>query len=116
MAARMAALGVRGLVVGGRVRDVGELRRLKVKGVKEEGEGGKDGAAAAGGGPFPVYARATSTVGTGAEAKPWAREVPVDVGGVVVSPVCVLSPIPSPCPSPPIPKVVLESKQGPGRV
>lgn len=35
-----------------------------------------------------VWAHGTSTVGSGAEAKPGARNVPVSIGGVTVSPVC----------------------------
>lgn len=64
MAARMKQLGVKGVVVNGRVRDLAELRGSKL----------------------PVWARFTSTVGTGAEAKPGVRNVPVSIGGVIVSP------------------------------
>ncbi|RMJ28153.1 DlpA domain protein [Aspergillus sp. HF37] len=64
MAVRMGYLGVKGAVVNGRVRDLGELRESKL----------------------PVWGLATSTVGSGAEAKPAARNVPVSVGGVTVSP------------------------------
>jgi regulator of RNase E activity RraA len=39
---------------------------------------------------FKVFARATSTVGTGAEAKAAQRNVPVDFGGVTVHPVSLL--------------------------
>ncbi|RAL17562.1 RraA-like protein [Aspergillus homomorphus CBS 101889] len=64
MAQRMKRLGVRGAVVNGRVRDLAEFADCEL----------------------PVWARGTSTVGSGAEAKAVARNVPVDVGGVVVSP------------------------------
>ncbi|KAK2805292.1 hypothetical protein FQN50_006192 [Emmonsiellopsis sp. PD_5] len=64
MATRMKVLGVKGVLVSGRVRDLAELRRTGLQ----------------------VWARATSTVGTGAEAKPAARNVPINVGGVTVSP------------------------------
>ncbi|KAL2005763.1 hypothetical protein VTN00DRAFT_10256 [Thermoascus crustaceus] len=64
MAARMKYLGVKGAVVNGRVRDLSELHGSKL----------------------PVFARGTSTVGTNAEAKPGARNVPVSFGGVTVSP------------------------------
>ncbi|CAI7631984.1 unnamed protein product [Penicillium glandicola] len=64
MATRMKALGIKATVVGGRVRD---LRELKATGL-------------------PIWARATSTVGTSAEAKAGARDVPISIGGVTVSP------------------------------
>ncbi|KAJ5545055.1 hypothetical protein N7535_006557 [Penicillium sp. DV-2018c] len=64
MATRMKALGIKATVVGGRVRD---LRELQATGL-------------------PIWAQATSTVGTNAEAKAGARDVPVSIGGVVVSP------------------------------
>ncbi|PYH45264.1 DlpA domain protein [Aspergillus saccharolyticus JOP 1030-1] len=64
MALRMKRLGVQAAVVNGRVRDLAEF-----------GECG-----------LPVWARGRSTVGSGAEAVAVARNVPVDVGGVVVYP------------------------------
>ncbi|KAL4891925.1 ribonuclease E inhibitor RraA/Dimethylmenaquinone methyltransferase [Aspergillus ambiguus] len=64
MAVRMKTLGVKGAVVNGRVRDLAELNECQL----------------------PVWARGTSTVGTGAEAKPGVRNVPVSLGGVTVSP------------------------------
>ncbi|KAF7592452.1 hypothetical protein BBP40_000233 [Aspergillus hancockii] len=64
MAVRMKYLGVRGALVNGRVRDLSEIRECQL----------------------PVWARATSTVGTAAEAKPALRNVPVSLGGVTVSP------------------------------
>lgn len=65
MALRMKTRGASAIVVGGRIRDLGEMRQLGI----------------------PVWAAATSTVGAGAEAKPWAVEVPIQLGGVTVSPV-----------------------------
>ncbi|CRL29687.1 Ribonuclease E inhibitor RraA/Dimethylmenaquinone methyltransferase [Penicillium camemberti] len=64
MATRMKALGIKATVVGGRVRD---LKELKATGL-------------------PIFARASSTVGTNAEAKAGARDVPISIGGVTVSP------------------------------
>ncbi|KAG2419566.1 hypothetical protein HFD88_004362 [Aspergillus terreus] len=64
MAVRMKTLGVQGAVVNGRVRDLAEINACQL----------------------PVWAHGTSTVGTGAEAKPGARNVPVSLGGVTVSP------------------------------
>lgn len=64
MAVRMKYLGVEGAVVNGRIRDLGEITGCEL----------------------PVWAHGTSTVGSGAEAKPGARNVPVDIGGVKVSP------------------------------
>ncbi|PGH08502.1 hypothetical protein AJ79_05992 [Helicocarpus griseus UAMH5409] len=64
MAARMKVLGVKAALVDGRVRDLVELRSTQLQ----------------------IWARATSTVGTGAESKPGARNVPVNIGGVTVSP------------------------------
>ncbi|RAH43266.1 RraA family protein [Aspergillus brunneoviolaceus CBS 621.78] len=64
MALRMKHLGVKGAVVNGRVRDLAEFMECGL----------------------PVWARGTSTVGSGAEAKAVARNVAVDVGGVVVEP------------------------------
>jgi len=61
----MKMRGALGAVVSGRIRDMQELRSLD---------------------DFGVWARGTSTVGTGAEAVPWSRDVDVSVGGVVVSP------------------------------
>ncbi|KAB8074129.1 ribonuclease E inhibitor RraA/Dimethylmenaquinone methyltransferase [Aspergillus leporis] len=64
MAARMKYLGVKGALVNGRVRDLSEIRECQL----------------------PVWARATSTVGTAAEAKPGLHNVPVSLGGVTVYP------------------------------
>lgn len=68
MAVRMKALGVKAALVSGRVRDLEEIRGVDL----------------------PVWALGKSTVGTAAEAKPGLRNVPVDVGGVVIEPVSLL--------------------------
>ncbi|KAJ5156651.1 hypothetical protein N7492_009454 [Penicillium capsulatum] len=64
MATRMKVLGIKAAVVNGRVRDLRELQATEL----------------------PVWARGTSTVGTGAEAKAGVRNVPVAIGGLEVSP------------------------------
>ncbi|KAJ5221578.1 uncharacterized protein N7469_010465 [Penicillium citrinum] len=65
MATRMKALGLKGAVIGGRIRD---LRELQATGL-------------------PIWAHSTSTVGTSAEAKAAARDIPIKVrGGVTVFP------------------------------
>ncbi|KAJ0424503.1 hypothetical protein BJY00DRAFT_299244 [Aspergillus carlsbadensis] len=64
MALRMKYLGIRGVVVNGRIRDLSEIQGCSL----------------------PVWARGTSTVGTGAEAKAGLKEVRVEVGGVGVEP------------------------------
>ncbi|EFR03843.1 DlpA domain-containing protein [Nannizzia gypsea CBS 118893] len=64
MASRMKVRGAKGAMVNGRVRDLAELRSLG----------------------FPVWARGTSTVGTGAEAKAAFRNVPICIDGVTVNP------------------------------
>ncbi|KAJ5460316.1 uncharacterized protein N7458_001868 [Penicillium daleae] len=64
MATRMKVLGIRATVVNGRVRDLRELQETQL----------------------PIWARGTSTVGTGAEAKAVVRDVPITIEGVTVSP------------------------------
>ncbi|KAI5288273.1 hypothetical protein KEM54_005342 [Ascosphaera aggregata] len=64
MATRMSVLGAKGVIVAGRVRDLDELEGSRI----------------------PIWSRATSTVGSGAESKPLAKEVPVDISGVPVNP------------------------------
>lgn len=64
MAARMKVLGVQGVVVDGRIRDLGEIRELEL----------------------PVWAHSTSTVGTGAESKPATRNLPICISGIEVRP------------------------------
>uniref|UniRef100_A0A093VPI8 Protein DlpA n=1 Tax=Talaromyces marneffei PM1 TaxID=1077442 RepID=A0A093VPI8_TALMA len=62
MAARMSYIGVKAVVVNGRVRDLAELSASGLH----------------------VWSKATSTVGTGAEAKAGLRNVPIDFNGVTV--------------------------------
>jgi len=64
MALRMKVLNAKGVVVSGRVRDVAEL-----------GETG-----------LPIWAKSTSIVGAGAEAKPHAVQVRLDIGGTIIEP------------------------------
>ncbi|OAL24093.1 hypothetical protein AYO22_05975 [Fonsecaea multimorphosa] len=64
MAQRMKIRGVAGCIVGGRVRDLAELRETQL----------------------PIFALGKSTVGTGAEATAYARNVRVSITGVDVSP------------------------------
>ncbi|KAL2819534.1 hypothetical protein BJX63DRAFT_418871 [Aspergillus granulosus] len=64
MALRMKYLGIRGVVVNGRIRDLAEIQGCSL----------------------PVWAKGTSTVGTGAEAKAGLRGVRVEIGGVGVEP------------------------------
>jgi regulator of RNase E activity RraA len=68
MAVRMKSLGIQGVVVNGRIRDLSEIHAANL----------------------PVWAKGTSTVGTGAEAKAGLRNVKIDVGGVDVEPVYLL--------------------------
>ena len=64
MAQRMKILGVLGCVVGGRVRDLAEL--------KDSG--------------LPVFAMGRSIVSTSAESLPVQRNVPITVMGITISP------------------------------
>lgn len=64
MAARMEHIGVKGIVVDGRVRDLESL-------------------ADAG---LPIWSRGTSIIGAGGEAKFHAYNVPIEVGNVTVYP------------------------------
>ncbi|OCL00202.1 DlpA domain-containing protein [Cenococcum geophilum 1.58] len=64
MAVRMKVLGARGIVTDGRVRDLETLGSLGL----------------------PVWSRATSTIGAGAEAKAWAHNVPITISGVQITP------------------------------
>jgi len=64
MAARMKSLAVKGVVVDGRIRDIEEL----------EDSG------------LPIWAKATSTVGTGAATTPHAWNVPITISGITVHP------------------------------
>jgi len=58
MAQRIKVLGAQGIVVDGRVRDLGTLRQLNI----------------------PVWKRGISIVGAGAETKAWSVNVPVEIG------------------------------------
>lgn len=64
MAQRMRVNGASGIIVHGRVRDLAELKTLGI----------------------PVWSRGTSVVGAGEGTKVWAREVPLLLGDVEVSP------------------------------
>ncbi|KIW39515.1 hypothetical protein, variant [Exophiala oligosperma] len=64
MAQRMKARGVAACVVGGRVRDMAELKESKL----------------------PIFALGRSTVGTNAESTVYARNIPVTITGVTVAP------------------------------
>ena len=72
VATRLKHRGLLGAVIDGRARDVVSC-----------GELCKDGS-------FQVWSKALSSVGTSMEAKPWAVDVPITVGGVQVSPGDVL--------------------------
>ncbi|KAJ9256880.1 hypothetical protein DTO195F2_5705 [Paecilomyces variotii] len=63
MAARMRKIGVKGILVDGRVRDVKQLRELV---------------------DIPVWARATSIVATRGECRAHAVNVPIHIGGTRV--------------------------------
>ncbi|RDL39463.1 uncharacterized protein BP5553_03803 [Venustampulla echinocandica] len=64
MALRMKVLNAKGIVVNGRVRDMTELQSTGL----------------------PIWAKATSVVGAGAEAKPHALQVSLDIDGTIVKP------------------------------
>ena len=64
MALRMSKLGAKAVVVSGRVRDIDELQAVGM----------------------PIWARDKSTVGTSAEAKPYAVQVPIHVGELEIKP------------------------------
>jgi len=64
MALRMRTLGARAAVVSGRIRDVDELQEIGL----------------------PIWARGVSTVGTAANTKAHAVNVPITVGEVTVHP------------------------------
>ncbi|KKA28676.1 hypothetical protein TD95_003078 [Thielaviopsis punctulata] len=64
MALRMAVLGVAGVLVDGRVRDVQEFAALDV----------------------PILSTGTSTVGAGASSRAHSVQVPLDIDGTLVSP------------------------------
>lgn len=62
MATRMQRLGVQGIVVDGRVRDIVELNETEV----------------------PIWSKGTSVIGMGAQSKCHAKNVPVNIGETVV--------------------------------
>ncbi|EMD93493.1 hypothetical protein COCC4DRAFT_31163 [Bipolaris maydis ATCC 48331] len=62
MAARMQHLGAEGIVVDGRVRDISALNQTKL----------------------PIWSKATSVIGAGAETKFHAHNVPVKIGETIV--------------------------------
>jgi regulator of RNase E activity RraA len=62
MAARMQHLGAEGIVVDGRVRDITALNQTQL----------------------PIWSKATSVIGAGAETKFHAHNVPVKIGETVV--------------------------------
>ncbi|KNG44760.1 hypothetical protein TW65_08286 [Stemphylium lycopersici] len=62
MAARMQHLGAEGIVVDGRVRDIAALNQTRL----------------------PIWSKATSVIGAGAETKFHAHNVPVKIGETVV--------------------------------
>ncbi|RQM07710.1 hypothetical protein DH86_00001726 [Scytalidium sp. 3C] len=64
MAFRMKVRGAKGVVVSGRVRDMGELAQTEM----------------------PIWARATSTVGTGFGSVAHAMGIPLDIDGTIVKP------------------------------
>ncbi|TKA34193.1 hypothetical protein B0A50_00173 [Salinomyces thailandicus] len=86
LATRLKVRGVRGLVAEGRVRDLIAMRELCSPGGGGGGGGGGEGEGEVGEGEaeFTVWSQGTSTVGTGLEAKAWAVDVPLMVGGVEV--------------------------------
>lgn len=95
MAARMRAKGVKGVAVSGRVRDLGTIAKV-VNGEREtvgtsqevqawSQEVANQPATASKAG-MPIWSKGTSTIGAGAETKPWAINVPIHVGKVEVFP------------------------------
>jgi regulator of RNase E activity RraA len=68
IATRFKVRGIAGAIVDGRMRDVAGCGKLCTDG------------------NFSVWSKSLSTVGTSLEAKPWAVDIPVQVGGVTVRP------------------------------
>ncbi|KAK0124296.1 hypothetical protein ONS95_009267 [Cadophora gregata] len=64
MALRMKVLNATGVVISGRARDIVELESTGL----------------------PIWAKALSVVGAGAESKPHAVQVPLDIEGTVIKP------------------------------
>jgi regulator of RNase E activity RraA len=71
LATRLKIRGVHGLVADGRVRDIIAMRDLS----SSDNFGSQ---------AFTAWSRGTSTVGTGLEAKAWAADVPLRIGGLEV--------------------------------
>lgn len=84
MAQRMKIRGVAGCVVGGRCRDFTELRETGLPVSRSKVRNALSGLIK------QVFAKGRSTVGTGAEASVYARNIPVTISGVQVSPVSVM--------------------------
>lgn len=94
MAVRMKTKGVKGVVVSGRVRDLGTIAEVV------RGEPAPNASAEAqvwGNEPeqllsgrsnpgMPIWCKGTSTIGAGGETKPWAINAPIRVGPVEVYP------------------------------
>lgn len=76
LATRLKVRGIKGVVVDGRVRDISALGELGQ--TAAEGETGNSAAG------FQIWSRATSTVGTGLEAKAWLADAPLTVGGTEI--------------------------------
>ncbi|KAF2720141.1 RraA-like protein [Polychaeton citri CBS 116435] len=68
MATRLKIRGVKGVVADGRVRDI-----VSISDICDQGN-------------FTCWSKGFSTVGTGLQAKPWAYDVPIRIGDVVVRP------------------------------
>jgi regulator of RNase E activity RraA len=68
IATRFKVRGIVGAVVDGRMRDTVGCGELCADG------------------NFAVWSKGLSTVGTSLEAKPWAMDIPVQIGGVTVRP------------------------------
>ncbi|WPG98676.1 RraA-like protein [Acrodontium crateriforme] len=66
MATRLKHRGVRGIVANGRIRDIASINELCADGT------------------LSTWSKGYSTVGTGLEAKAWAVDVPVQIGGLEV--------------------------------
>ncbi|KAK6436082.1 hypothetical protein LTR95_007734 [Oleoguttula sp. CCFEE 5521] len=67
VASRLKHRGVKAAVIHGRSRDIAACQELCSDG------------------KFQVWSKGTSTVGTSMEAKPWASDVPLHVGGLLVN-------------------------------
>lgn len=95
MAARMRAKGVKAVAVSGRVRDLGTLVKVvnggrETVGSTQEHQAWSQEASQPSSTVnrvgMPIWSKGTSTIGAGAETKPWAINVPVKVGRIEVYP------------------------------